>query len=251
MGWSSWGSGRKKVEAVSLVWVPEASRSGPSPSSGPSSSSLQIPFSKSECWSFTAGRFLCTWASRGSKRKGAMIVQREDFARAVRFWLPSAGVRRLWNTCRNSATYCEWTQSLFHLSHRTFQVLGSVTLWIFLFLLTNQFLSTLGLQRSKLQLLERVSSESVTSILHKLMEQRMERHCRGEYECSFLVNFQEVSQGTRTTRPRGQTRTKVSFWPRDSFYWRTSLVYIFTPCCHKQTEISPKVRIIVLIPDPK
>lgn len=144
MGWSSWGSGRKRVEVVSLVWVPEASRSGPSPSSGPSSSSLQIPFSKSECWSFTAGRFLCTWASRGSKRKGAMIVQREDFARAVRFWLPSAGVRRLWNTCRNSATYCEWTQSLFHLSHRTFQILSSVTLWIFCFLLTNQFLSTLS-----------------------------------------------------------------------------------------------------------
>ncbi|XP_058508779.1 anaphase-promoting complex subunit 2 [Solea solea] len=44
---------------------------------------------------------------------------------------------------------------------------------------------------SKLQLLEWVSSESVTSILHKLIEQRMEQHCRGEYECSFLLEFQE------------------------------------------------------------
>uniref|UniRef100_A0A3Q3E7X7 Anaphase-promoting complex subunit 2 n=1 Tax=Labrus bergylta TaxID=56723 RepID=A0A3Q3E7X7_9LABR len=35
---------------------------------------------------------------------------------------------------------------------------------------------------SKLQLLEWVSSEAVTSILHKLIEQRMEQHCRGEYE---------------------------------------------------------------------
>ncbi|KAL0965447.1 hypothetical protein UPYG_G00281380 [Umbra pygmaea] len=44
---------------------------------------------------------------------------------------------------------------------------------------------------SRLQLLERVSSEAVTSILHKLIEQRMERHCRGEYESSFLFDFQE------------------------------------------------------------
>nr|UUW46957.1 anaphase-promoting complex subunit 2-like protein [Platichthys stellatus] len=44
---------------------------------------------------------------------------------------------------------------------------------------------------SKLQLLEWVSSEAVTSILHKLIEQRMEQHCRGEYECSFLLEFQE------------------------------------------------------------
>lgn len=44
---------------------------------------------------------------------------------------------------------------------------------------------------SKLQLLEWVSSEAVTSILHKLIEQRMEQHCRGEYERSFLLEFQE------------------------------------------------------------
>uniref|UniRef100_A0AAQ5YV39 Anaphase-promoting complex subunit 2 n=1 Tax=Amphiprion ocellaris TaxID=80972 RepID=A0AAQ5YV39_AMPOC len=45
---------------------------------------------------------------------------------------------------------------------------------------------------SRLQLLEWVSSEAVTSILHKLIEQRMEQHCRGEYERSFLLEFQEV-----------------------------------------------------------
>ncbi|XP_036384811.1 anaphase-promoting complex subunit 2 [Megalops cyprinoides] len=44
---------------------------------------------------------------------------------------------------------------------------------------------------SRLQLLERVSSEAVTSILHRLIEQRMERRCRGEYESSFLSDFQE------------------------------------------------------------
>ncbi|XP_026205465.1 anaphase-promoting complex subunit 2 [Anabas testudineus] len=44
---------------------------------------------------------------------------------------------------------------------------------------------------SKLQLLEWVSSEAVTSILHKLIEQRMEQHCRGEYERSFLLEFQK------------------------------------------------------------
>lgn len=47
---------------------------------------------------------------------------------------------------------------------------------------------------SKLQLLEWVSSEAVTSILHKLIEQRMEQHCRGEYERSFLLEFQEVKR---------------------------------------------------------
>uniref|UniRef100_A0A3B3Z8A8 Anaphase-promoting complex subunit 2 n=1 Tax=Periophthalmus magnuspinnatus TaxID=409849 RepID=A0A3B3Z8A8_9GOBI len=45
----------------------------------------------------------------------------------------------------------------------------------------------------KLQLLEWVSSKAVTQILHKLIEQRMERHCRGEYERSFLMDFQEVN----------------------------------------------------------
>uniref|UniRef100_A0A8C5AZQ2 Anaphase-promoting complex subunit 2 n=1 Tax=Gadus morhua TaxID=8049 RepID=A0A8C5AZQ2_GADMO len=43
----------------------------------------------------------------------------------------------------------------------------------------------------RLQLLEQVSSEAVTSIMHKLLEQRMEQHCRGEYERSFLVDFDE------------------------------------------------------------
>uniref|UniRef100_A0A667WVJ7 Anaphase-promoting complex subunit 2 n=1 Tax=Myripristis murdjan TaxID=586833 RepID=A0A667WVJ7_9TELE len=47
-------------------------------------------------------------------------------------------------------------------------------------------------QLSRLRLLEWVSSEAVTSILHKLIEQRMEQHCRGEYERSFLLDFQEV-----------------------------------------------------------
>lgn len=54
------------------------------------------------------------------------------------------------------------------------------------------FLSFYGVFSSKLQLLEWVSSEAVTSILHKLIEQRMEQHCRGEYERSFLLEFQEV-----------------------------------------------------------
>ncbi|XP_051961159.1 anaphase-promoting complex subunit 2 [Xyrauchen texanus] len=44
---------------------------------------------------------------------------------------------------------------------------------------------------SRLQLLERVSSEAVTSILHKLIEQRMEQRCRGEYESSFLTDFND------------------------------------------------------------
>ncbi|CAL8305233.1 unnamed protein product [Merluccius merluccius] len=44
---------------------------------------------------------------------------------------------------------------------------------------------------SRLQLLEPVSSEAVTSIMHTLLEQRMEQHCRGEYERSFLLDFQE------------------------------------------------------------
>ncbi|XP_029945409.1 anaphase-promoting complex subunit 2 [Salarias fasciatus] len=43
----------------------------------------------------------------------------------------------------------------------------------------------------RLQLLQWVSTEAVTSILHRLIEQRMEQHCRGEYERSFLLDFQE------------------------------------------------------------
>ncbi|MCI4394293.1 hypothetical protein PGIGA_G00167000 [Pangasianodon gigas] len=44
---------------------------------------------------------------------------------------------------------------------------------------------------SRLQLLERVSSEAVTNILHRLIEQRMEQRCRGEYERSFLSDFND------------------------------------------------------------
>ncbi|MBN3272417.1 ANC2 protein, partial [Polyodon spathula] len=44
---------------------------------------------------------------------------------------------------------------------------------------------------TSLHLLERVSSDAVTTILHSLIEQRMEARCRGEYERSFLSDFQE------------------------------------------------------------
>ncbi|KAM9779948.1 anaphase-promoting complex subunit 2 [Neosynchiropus ocellatus] len=43
----------------------------------------------------------------------------------------------------------------------------------------------------RLQLLEWVSTDAVTCILHRLIEQRMERHCRGEYERSFLLDFRK------------------------------------------------------------
>ncbi|KAM9393386.1 anaphase-promoting complex subunit 2 isoform 2-T4 [Pholidichthys leucotaenia] len=52
-------------------------------------------------------------------------------------------------------------------------------------------LQELSCTLSKLQLLEWVSSEAITSILHKLIEQRMEQLCRGEYERSFLLEFQK------------------------------------------------------------
>uniref|UniRef100_W5LXH4 Anaphase-promoting complex subunit 2 n=1 Tax=Lepisosteus oculatus TaxID=7918 RepID=W5LXH4_LEPOC len=52
-------------------------------------------------------------------------------------------------------------------------------------------LSELSHILSRLQLQERVSAESVTSILHQLIEQRMERRCRGEYESSFISDFQQ------------------------------------------------------------
>ncbi|MEE6516480.1 hypothetical protein FKM82_025968 [Ascaphus truei] len=44
----------------------------------------------------------------------------------------------------------------------------------------------------RLNLLERVCSDAVTTILHKMIEGRMEKRCRGEYERSFLNEFQEV-----------------------------------------------------------
>lgn len=56
---------------------------------------------------------------------------------------------------------------------------------------------------SKLQLLEWVSSDAITSILHKLIEQRMEQHCRGEYERSFLLEFQEVRRKKKTLMGSG------------------------------------------------
>lgn len=46
----------------------------------------------------------------------------------------------------------------------------------------------------RLNLLERVSADAVTTILHKMIEERMEQRCRGEYEHSFLNEFQEVRQ---------------------------------------------------------
>ncbi|XP_006001484.1 anaphase-promoting complex subunit 2 [Latimeria chalumnae] len=43
----------------------------------------------------------------------------------------------------------------------------------------------------KLNILERVCAESVTTILQKMIQERMERKCRGEYERSFLKDFEE------------------------------------------------------------
>uniref|UniRef100_A0A8B9NA01 Anaphase-promoting complex subunit 2 n=1 Tax=Accipiter nisus TaxID=211598 RepID=A0A8B9NA01_9AVES len=43
----------------------------------------------------------------------------------------------------------------------------------------------------RLNLLERVSADAVTTILHRMIEERMEQRCRGEYEHSFLNEFQE------------------------------------------------------------
>uniref|UniRef100_A0A8C4V8E2 Anaphase-promoting complex subunit 2 n=1 Tax=Falco tinnunculus TaxID=100819 RepID=A0A8C4V8E2_FALTI len=43
----------------------------------------------------------------------------------------------------------------------------------------------------RLHLLERVSADAVTTILHRMIEERMEQRCRGEYERSFLNEFQE------------------------------------------------------------
>ncbi|NXX83487.1 ANC2 protein, partial [Urocolius indicus] len=43
----------------------------------------------------------------------------------------------------------------------------------------------------QLHLLERVSADAVTTTLHQMIEERMEQRCRGEYEHSFLSEFQE------------------------------------------------------------
>nr|DBA21279.1 TPA: hypothetical protein GDO54_017950 [Pyxicephalus adspersus] len=43
----------------------------------------------------------------------------------------------------------------------------------------------------RLNLLDRLCSDAVTTILHKMIEQRMEKRCRGDYERSFLKEFLE------------------------------------------------------------
>uniref|UniRef100_A0A670YH84 Anaphase-promoting complex subunit 2 n=1 Tax=Pseudonaja textilis TaxID=8673 RepID=A0A670YH84_PSETE len=43
----------------------------------------------------------------------------------------------------------------------------------------------------ELNLLERVSADAVTHVLHGMIEERVEWRCRGEYERSFLGDFQE------------------------------------------------------------
>ncbi|XP_077386875.1 anaphase-promoting complex subunit 2 isoform X1 [Festucalex cinctus] len=52
-------------------------------------------------------------------------------------------------------------------------------------------LQELGHILSRVELMEWVSCDAVTSILHRLIEQWLEQHCRGEYERSFLDDFQE------------------------------------------------------------
>lgn len=56
---------------------------------------------------------------------------------------------------------------------------------------------TVGLCSRRLNLLERVSADAVTTILHRMIEERMEQRCRGEYEHSFLNEFQEVRRAAR------------------------------------------------------
>ncbi|XP_069603848.1 anaphase-promoting complex subunit 2 isoform X1 [Ranitomeya imitator] len=53
-----------------------------------------------------------------------------------------------------------------------------------------QFLELNGIFH-RLNLLERICSEPVTTLLHKMIELRMEKRCRGDYERSFLNEFQE------------------------------------------------------------
>ncbi|XP_049600328.1 anaphase-promoting complex subunit 2 [Syngnathus scovelli] len=52
-------------------------------------------------------------------------------------------------------------------------------------------LQELGHILSRVELLEWVSCDALTSILHRLIEQWLEQHCRGEYERSFLDDFQQ------------------------------------------------------------
>lgn len=57
----------------------------------------------------------------------------------------------------------------------------------------------------RLNLLERVSADAVTTILHRMIEERMEQRCRGEYEHSFLNEFQEVRRACGQPGPfRGE-----------------------------------------------
>ncbi|XP_060537685.1 LOW QUALITY PROTEIN: anaphase-promoting complex subunit 2-like, partial [Pantherophis guttatus] len=57
-------------------------------------------------------------------------------------------------------------------------------------LATEQFQQLNGILH-ELNLLERVSADAVTPVLHRMIEERVERRCRGEYERSFLGEFQE------------------------------------------------------------
>nr|XP_056716683.1 anaphase-promoting complex subunit 2 [Euleptes europaea] len=76
----------------------------------------------------------------------------------------------------------------------------------------------------RLNLLERVSADAVTNILHKMIEERMEWRCRGEYERSFLNEFQEwiekvigwlsrvFLQGGASTHPNSEANSTLKRW---------------------------------------
>lgn len=63
----------------------------------------------------------------------------------------------------------------------------------------------------ELDLLERVSADAVTHVLHGMLEERVERRCRGEYERSFLAEFQEV--GERASPGRGRRAADLPALP--------------------------------------
>jgi hypothetical protein len=60
--------------------------------------------------------------------------------------------------------------------------------------------------RHKLNLLERVSAEAVTTTLHQVTRERMEDRCRGEYERSFLREFHKVRSPSLVCVPLGAER---------------------------------------------
>ncbi|XP_077162415.1 anaphase-promoting complex subunit 2 isoform X2 [Paroedura picta] len=76
----------------------------------------------------------------------------------------------------------------------------------------------------RLNLLERVSADAVTNILHRMIEERMEWRCRGEYERSFLNEFQEwiekvigwlskvFLQGGAATHPNPEANSTLKRW---------------------------------------